>query len=145
MQIITVQCYRPLKLSPLGQPFRMLQFAFPSPSPTSCIACDSWVVLHTGSHRAGEYSSSKITRPHAPKPSLIDWTTHKCLVCVRHAISKALDRSMQHRTTHIDFELQVNCTTLLTLTLTNDQLLIKKTQGPAWSSVKKDFILLSEN
>lgn len=52
---------------------------------------------------------------------------------------------MQHKMTHISFELQVIDSTLLTLTLINDQLLVKKSQGPAWSSIKKDFILLNEN
>lgn len=118
----------------------MLHFALPSHCPTSCSACDSWVALHRGSHRAGRYSSST---PRSPKPSLFDWTTHKCLVCVRHAVSKAPDRFMQHKLTHIG--LWVNDKILLALTLTNVQLLIKKTQGSAWFSVKKDFILLSEN
>lgn len=64
------------------------------------------------------------------------------IICVKHAVGKALDQFMQHKTIHIGFELQVSDSTFLTHR--NGQLLIKKTQGPAWSSVKKDFILLSE-
>lgn len=67
-------------------------------------ACDSWVVLHTGSHWAGKYPSSKITLSTPPKHSFNDWTTQRCPICVRHAVSKALVHFMQNKTTHIGFE-----------------------------------------
>ncbi len=71
----------PLRKATLSKPFRMLQFALPSHCPTGFTACDSWVVLHTGSHRAGKYSSSKITLPHAPQ-TLPRWLDRSQMPCV---------------------------------------------------------------
>lgn len=52
----------------------------PRPDKLNC-ACDSWVVLHTGSHRAGKYSSSKITLPHAPQ-TLSHWLDRSQMPCM---------------------------------------------------------------
>lgn len=88
--------YHSVQLPPIRKATLRSALAFSSHSLTSCTACDSWVVLHTGNRGAGKHPSSKITLPTPPKHSFNDWTAHKCPVCVRHAVSKALVQFMQH-------------------------------------------------
>lgn len=98
-------------------------------------------MLHTGSHRAGKYPSSKITllrRPQDP-PSLIGPLANALYVLDMHWVKLWTSSCNTNRHT-FGFD-----GTLLALTLTSGQLLVKKTQGSAWCCVKKGFILLNED
>lgn len=83
---------------------------------TATAACDSCIVLLTGSLRAGRKSSSRNKPAPHPHPCLADSTSPEWTICVRHAVSEARNQFMHHKATY-GFKVRVSDSALLTLTL----------------------------
>lgn len=111
---MTLYTYR----SPTGHAFHMLQFAFPTHCLTSCIACDSWVALHTSSQRRQIFKQQNDPPAPPPKnPPLLTGLLTNSLDVLDMQWAKLWRISCDTKW-HISFELWVNRGTFLALTLT---------------------------